>query len=315
MRLILASLFFFLISFFSSLFAVAQVLPQDIDITLYPSEPRPGQSVTATAQSFGMDLNSSTITWTYNGTTLSVGTGKTSVVFTAPSSSAVATLSVSASGQGGTASSSLIIRSASVDVIWEAIDSYTPPFYKGKALAPIGGKIRVTAIPSATAPKTLSYSWQYNGDAVLNQSGSNKTSITIKTDVLGTNESFSVRAIGGSFTGSGSTQVQLRDPQILVYQKSNGFIDYTRGSTRDVYITTPGVTLRAEPFNFSIINSVDKSVSLGFVLDGQSFVGTSNAQELSITRPDTTGDSPFSVTATSLRERLQTIKRSFTLHF
>lgn len=296
-------------------FVSAQGLPQDIDITLYPSEPKPGQSVTATAQSFGMDLNSSTVTWTYNGTTLSVGTGKTSVVFTAPSSSTVATLSVSASGQGGTASSSLIIRSASVDVIWEAIDSYTPPFYKGKALAPIGGKIRITAIPSATAPKTLSYSWQYNGDAVLGQSGSNKTSLTIKTDVLGTNESFSVKALGGSFTGSGSTQVQLRDPQILLYQKSNGFIDYGRGSIRDVYITTPGITLRAEPFNFSITNSIDKSVSIGFMLNGQSFVGTSNAQELSITRPDSTGNSPFSVTATSLRERLQTIKRSFILHF
>lgn len=315
MRLIIASLFFFIISFFSSLFTLAQALPQDIDITLYPAEPKPGERVTATATSYSMDLNSATITWVYNGTTLSVGTGKNSISFTAPSSSAVATLSVTASGSAGSAQSSLIIRSASVDVIWEAIDSYTPPFYKGKALAPVGGRLRAVAVGSATAPKTLSYSWNYNNSAVPAQSGTNKNSVTIKTDVLGGNESFGVIARSGGFNGSGSIVVPLRNPDVLLYQKSNGFIDYAKGSSKDVYITTPGVTLRAEPYNFSVTNSLENSLSVGFNLDDQSFIGTSHIQELSITKPDDAGDSTLGINITSLKERLQFIKRSFILHF
>lgn len=295
--------------------SIAQVLPENIDITLYPSEPKPGERVTATAVSYGMDLNSATITWVYNGATISVGTGRTSTSFTAPSSSTVATLSVTASGNGGSAQSSIVIRSASIDVIWEAIDSYTPPFYKGKALAPVGGRLRAVAVPSVTAPKTLSYTWNYNNSAVPAQSGTNKNSITIKTDVLGGNESFGVTARSGGFSGSGSISVQLRDPDVVVYQKSNGFIDYTKGSTRDVYITVPGITLRAEPYNFSISNTVENSLSIGFNIDDQSFIGTNHAQELSITNPENTGESALSINITSLKERLQFIKRSFTLRF
>lgn len=296
-------------------FAFGQTLPIDISISIIPTEPKPGEIVSARVESFGMDLNSSNISWSYNGKNVGSGLGKTSISFTAPSSSSVGELSVSATSALGQAQSSILIRSASVDVIWEAIDSYVPPFYKGKALAPVGGKIRVAAIPSITAPKSLSYSWRYNGDAVTTQSGTNKNSVTIKTDVLSGNENFSVDVRGGSFSGSGTASVSLRDPQTLVYQKLNGFIDYSKGSIKDVYITAPGVTLRAEPFNFSITNKIEDSLSIGFSLGEQAFVGTTNLQELSITNPGSGGESTFVVNTTSLKERLQQLKRTFTLHF
>ncbi|MDQ5931115.1 MAG: hypothetical protein QG674_281 [Patescibacteria group bacterium] len=293
----------------------SQALPLDISISTIPTEPKPGQTVSARVESFGMDLNSSNISWFYNGKNIGSGLGKTSVSFIAPNSSSVAELSVSATGSAGSAQASLTIRSASVDVIWEAIDSYVPPFYKGKALAPVGGRIKVTAVPSITAPKSLSYYWKYNGNAVPGQSGTNKNSLTIKTDVLSGNENFSVDTRGGSFSGSGSTGVTLREPETLVYQKINGFIDYSKGSTRDVYISAPGVTLRTEPFNFSITNNVNNSLSIGFILGEESFVGTTNSQELSITNPGSGGESTFVVNTTSLRERLQQTRRSFILHF
>ncbi|MCC7436712.1 hypothetical protein IT402_02475 [Candidatus Nomurabacteria bacterium] len=293
----------------------AQILPQDINISIAPSEPKPGEQVRATVQSFSMDLSFATITWKYNNKVIDVGTGKTTVSFTAPSSSSTSVISVSASGNEGFAESSLIIRSASVDMVWEASDSYTPPFYKGKALPSVGARIKVAAIPSITAPKTLSYKWQYNGDAVLNQSGTNKNSISIKTDVLSSNENFSVAISNGGFSGSGSTSISLRDPNIVMYQKSNGFIDYTNGSLKDVYVNLPGVTLRAEPFNFSFSNSLENSLSIGFKLGEQSFIGTSSIQELSITRPEEGGESSINTTITSIKERLQQLSKTFILHF
>ena len=293
----------------------AQGLPQDIDISIYPIEPKPGQEISAKVSSFGMDLSSATITWKYNNTTLSVGTGKTTVNFKAPSSSTTSVLYVSASGTEGFAETSIIIRSASVDVIWEATDSYTPPFYKGKALPAVGAKLKIAAIPSITAPKNMSYNWRYNGNAIQNQSGTNKDSLSIKTDVLGSNESFSVVIGSNSFSGSGSTQVTLRDPNIVMYQKSNGFIDYTKGSLKDIFITLPGVTLRVEPFNFTIAKSIEESLSIGFKLNDQSFIGTANSQELSITRPANAGQGSISATVTSIKERLQQVSRSFNLNF
>lgn len=293
----------------------AQTLPIDIDISINPAEPKPGQQVSATLQSFGMDLNSANISWFYNGAPLSSGVGKKSTDFIAPTSNTLAGLSVTATGAEGTAQSSITVRSASIDVIWEAVDSYVPPFYKGKALAPIGGKIRAVAVPSITAPRSISYSWFYNNSAVPGQSGTNRNSLNIKTDVLSDIESISVSAVSGSFTGSGSIKIPLRNPEILIYQKSNGFIDYTKGSIRDVFVTEPGVTLRAEPFNFSIAGNVEKSLSIGFLLGEEPFVGSTNVQELSITRPETSGESSIEVNITSIKERLQILKRRFTLHF
>ncbi len=296
-------------------YASAQVLPQDISISTIPTNPKPGEKITATVESFGMDLMSASITWQYNGTVVAVGTGKTAIVVTAPRSGAVGALSVSATSTEGSASATVLIRPASVDVIWEAVDSYVPPFYKGKALPAVGATLRAVAIPSASAPKTISYSWQHNDDAVQNQSGTNKNSVTIKTDVLSNNESFLVSASGGSFSGGGSTAVTLRSPDVVLYQKSNGFINYAHGSIGDMDIFLPGVTLRAEPFNFTVAQPIEQALSIGFNLDETSFVGTTNALELSITKPEQGGDSSFAVTIRSLKERLQSAKRTFTLHF
>lgn len=295
--------------------SLAQALPQDIDILLYPTDPKPGEDVTATAQSFGMDLTDASISWYLNDKLILSGVGKTSVKVTAPNSGQLSVLSVRASGGSGDGETSIVIRPASIDLIWEAIDSYTPAFYKGKALAPIGGRIRVTAVPSAGAPRTLSYLWNYNDSAVPSQSGVNKNSITIKTDVLGGNEVFNLQASGGTFIGSGKTSVSLRDPDVVIYQKSNGFIDYAHGSIGNISVNLPGVTLRAEPFNFSYTKNLGQSIGVNFILGDQSFTGINNLQELPITRPESSGESDLVVEVVSLRERLQAAKRTFTLGF
>lgn len=301
--------------FFVAHFTYAQTLPVNINISINPSEPKPGQRVVASIESFDMDLDTATISWFYNRNLITSGIGRKTTTFTAPNSNTVAELSVTATSSSGSGQSSVIVRSASIDMVWEAIDSYVPPFYKGKALASIGGKLRVVAIPSVTAPKSISYTWRYNDNAVPGQSGSNKNSLNIKTDVLSNTESFFVEAKGGAFTGSGSLQIPLRNPQVLVYQKIDGFIDYSKGSIDNISITKPGVILRAEPFNFSITNSLENSLSFNFLLDDESFSGSNNMQEISITKPENSGQSSFVINVNSIKERLQAITRSFTLNF
>lgn len=293
----------------------AQVLPEDIYITLSPNDPAPGEKITATAQSFDTDLTVSKISWYYNGKLVLSGIGKTTVSVTAPLVGGSATLSVVANGASGDAEDEIVIRPGSVDVIWEAIDSYTPPFYKGKALAPVGSKIRVTAVVNANAPKILSYNWKYNDSKVINQSGINKNNIVIKTDTLTTNNSFGVEITGGTFEGEGLVSVPLRDPEVIIYQKSNGFIDYAYGSTKNTNISTPGITIRVEPFNFTINKIPENSLNINFTVKEQAFAGIGHIQELPINKPEDSDQGLLGVTVSSLKERLQSIKKTFTLNF
>ncbi len=57
-------------------------------------------------------------------------------------------------------------------LVWEA-ESYTPPFYKGKALYPTGGAVRVVAFPpeGIESPETLSYKWKVDGEVQGDVSG------------------------------------------------------------------------------------------------------------------------------------------------
>lgn len=142
----------------TSLVAHAQVV--DVSIEMVPTDPKPGETVTLTAKSYGSDINQSVVSWSYNGKVIASGTGRTSVSVVTPASGAVGTVTVTVNSpglqQGG---ATLTLRPGSLDLLWEAVDAYTPPFYKGKALLPVGGAVKLTAIPAPSAPRNLSYNW------------------------------------------------------------------------------------------------------------------------------------------------------------
>ncbi len=292
----------------------AQVLDEDVNITIYPSDPKPGQSFSAQVQSFGLDVSNTNISWYYNNKLVASGFGKSSVNLNAPNSGQ-STLLVTVSGPDGNISTSIVIRPGSLDIIWEATDSYVPPFYKGKALAPSGGKIKVVAIPSALAPKTLSYSWSYNDSAVPNQSGVNKNSLLVKSDILKDKETFSVLANSGSFSAKAQTTIVPRTPDLLAYQRKNGFINYQKGYTNDISIEGEGTIIRVEPYNFSVAKSPESSLGINFNLGEETFSGIDNAQEVAISKPENGGTGSLKIDISSLFERFQLAKRTFTLRF
>ena len=90
------------------------------------------QNVQIRLNSNGFDLTQASIVWVYNGATVASGIGKTMITVVAPANGRVGTISATANGSDFSATTAtLILRPASVDVLWEGADSYTPPFYKG----------------------------------------------------------------------------------------------------------------------------------------------------------------------------------------
>lgn len=291
----------------------AQTLDPDAEILLVPNNPKPGERVTARLQSFGINLSQSIITWKYNNTTIESGAGKTSITITAPSATTPATLSAVATSIEGTAQASITILPASVDILWEAVDAYTPPFYKGKALAPTQGVIKVTAIPHSNAPKTLTYQWQQNNSALQTLSGVNKNSITIRADELNSEERFSVSTSGYGFSGSNNVTIPTRDPDIVAYTKKEGFIDFSKGVTKNILTPNTGISLFFAPFNFSVPQSINNDLDINISTGENDITNLQQKNQVVVTTPTEGGDGQLSVIIQSVKKRLQRAARTFTL--
>ncbi len=303
-----------LASFLITTSTFAQTLSPDIAIDMIPSNPAAGSTVTLTARSFGVDLSQATMSWTYNGKVVVEAIGRTSISVIAPANGTTAVATVRVGGIGlETASASVAIRPGSIDLLWEAADAYTPPFYKGKALVPVGGLIRATAIPTAAAPKNLSFDWTRNGQALETVSGYNRSSITLRHDPLNAAETLGVEARSGTFSGTNSLRLTPFAPLAIAYQNKEGFIDYARGFANQINLVTGGIVLHLEPYYFSAPKGIN-DLTFTTTIDGE-IVSPSQQNELGLSRPASDGQSLINLAITTDAYSLQHLEKTFTLLF
>ncbi len=309
------TLLFLIVIFSSAPYTGAQSITDDISVDIIPLNPAPGAIVTLRANSYSMDLSQASLSWTYNNVSIGKGTGKTTVSIVAPASGATGVISVSASGSGSTASTSIVLRPGSVDVLWEAVDAYTPPFYKGKALLPVNGLIRYVAMPATSAPKTLTYTWSRNSSVLPDESGYNKSSLLIKHSEFNPVESVTVAISGGSYAGNSTINVRpITSPSIVAYQNREGFVDYTTGYSSVIPFTQSGMVLHFEPYYFSIARTLLSDLSYDLTIDGQS-VSPSKPNEVGLSRPSRPGQSTINLAITTTAYSLQHAEKALTLNF
>lgn len=304
-----------MVSMFIPQTLLAQATPIDVSIDMVPLNPDPGAAVTLRATSYGADLSQSTLTWVYNSQTIASAIGKTSVSVIAPAGGKTGTVTVTVSGIGlQSGAATIFLRPASVDMLWEAVDSYTPPFYKGKALLPVGGVVRVTAIPSASAPKNLSYDWSKNGSALQDSSGYNKSSIIFQQNILNNQERLDLTVHSGAFSGTNAVSVAPSDLGLVAYQNKEGFIDYANGYNSTIPFSTSGAILHFEPYYFSVPQSIAKDLTINTTVDGET-VTSSQSNELGISRPAIATQSSLKLAILTSVYSLQHLEKTFTLLF
>jgi hypothetical protein len=287
----------------------------DISLATIPLNPQPGTQVTITATSYGFDLDQSYITWTYNGTTVASGTGMRTINVVVPAAGATGLISMTASGGGTSGSATILLRPASVDMLWEAVDAITPPFYKGKALLADGGTVRVTVVPSASAPTNLSYTWSRNSTTIPEVSGFGKSSITFKQDILTGTEQVAVDARGGIFSGTGSVVLAPRNADVVAYQNNDGFIDYAHGYASTIPVQGTGALLHFEPYYMSVPESIGRDLAISMTSGGTAVDQSTNQTELGIARLDEGGQSELTVAIDTVAYSLQHIQKVFTVLF
>jgi hypothetical protein len=291
-------------------------LGSDVSITITPTNPEPGQNITAEIKSYSIDINQSSIIWRYNGSVIASGVGKTRINTTAPSSNGAAILTATVSSAGSSPiTTSVNIKSASIDLLWEAVDSYTPPFYKGKALLSRNGLIRATAIPNINSPKNLSFEWSRNGSVDLDISGYNRNSVVFKNETLKQQEDVSVNATNGLFSGTNSLSLVPSSPEIITYQKQEGFTDYSRGYREALSTSALGIVLRFEPYFFSIPKSIAANLSFSIKNEGTSIYGNPEPNEIDLSAPEIKGESNLDISINTIFYSLQNAARKFKILF
>jgi hypothetical protein len=295
---------------------MAQSTSIDLSIGAIPSNPAPGEVVTLTAQSYGVDLTQSTLIWTYNTATVAQGVGKTSISLKAPAAgtAGVITVSVQASGTQPGASSTIVLRPGSSDVLWEAADAHTPPFYKGKALLPVGGLVRLTAIPSTGAPTSLSYGWSRNNSALQAESGYGKSSLVFRTDPLNGQERVDLTINGGTFSGVNTVRLNTTTPLAIAYETKEGFVDFSRGYDSTISLNKPGVILHFEPYYFSTPTNSKSDLAIDATVAGDS-VALSDQYEIALSRPEGDVRNTIALAITTASYSLQHLEKTFTLLF
>lgn len=268
----------------------------DISVETIPENPKPYENINIQLVSYATDLNKAMIQWQAGSSVLSSGYGKTSISYTtgAPNSITIIDITITPENSFDKIVKRLTINPSEVDLLWEAPDSYTPPFYKGKALPSGESVIRVVALPNTKTLKNgkdnVVYTWKNNGNSVSTTSGYNRDSYVFQNDVLKTIEKISVVAssVDSRYNAQGSIDIPIRKPEILFYKKSEteGIL-YNNALKGEADISEDEVTLVAIPYFMSIIGN-EQYMEYNWSINGKSIETPRNKTEIVI-RPKERG--------------------------
>lgn len=299
----------------------------DIYIESVPQIPGPNEKVKLTLKSYSFNLNNFNIIWFENGERKSSGYGNKEFNFTTGNSGESVDITGVVEIGNQVLRKELRFTPSEVDLLWEAIDAYTPPFYKGKALPLQQAQIKITAIPQTKiinptdAPK-LVYYWENNYQAVSNASGFGKQSYTFNVNPLNTNEKISVTVNDRQENSFAKNTLDIPTntfkPEILFYETdNNGRVLTNRALNNFPTIYGDTVKLSFHPLFISSSkkNFVDNYI--GWEINDQSTPPQDFAHqnELYITSDGESGSAKIGVNVENIENILQQVSQSISLIF
>ncbi|MFA7216530.1 MAG: hypothetical protein WC095_00915 [Candidatus Paceibacterota bacterium] len=305
----------------------SQIPGLSFDVKFIPEIPGPNEDVYLEVISYETDINKAKITWLVNGSIKSSGTGNKTFTFNSGNQNTKTTISLRIiTAEGVSASRDFNIRPSSVDIIWQA-RTYTPPFYKGKALFSHESIITFLALPHITdqngnllSPSNLIYTWNKNGKVLNNFSGYGKNTYSMEGSIISVPLEMTVTVTSPTTdaVGFARTIVYPVDPLVLMYEKDplyglrlekslSGIISLKNKEEMEVV---------ALPIFFG-----DESLSSNSILYdwkiNNSNIDTKTLERSKVFRPieGTSGTSYISLSAENANKILQTASTGFNLEF
>ena len=200
--------------------------PSSILIDIVPENPAPNENVTISLTSYASNLDSVVISWSINGKTVSSGIGQKSFSLRAPGAGQETSVVANIALPDGAIDTRIIIRPAIMVLLWQANDSYVPPFYKGKALPTPDSTVKVVAMPEIKigsgllSPKNMTYSWRKDYGNEQDAGGYGKNFFIYTNDYL--EDSNNIEATASTtdqkYSSKSSIDIKTAQPKILFYK-------------------------------------------------------------------------------------------------
>jgi len=303
------------IPYISSAEMQIEVQEGEISVETIPNNPQPYQDVTITISSYATDLNKAIITWQSESRTVLSGIGKTSYSFKAlgPNTTTFFDINITPVGAMSTISKRVVIAPSEVEIMWESVDGYTPPFYKGKSLPISGGLIRAVAIPNTNTIKSgsgsIAYSWKNADSAVPDASGYNKNSYVFKNSMFDDINKITVVAssVAGNYSAENTIEIPVYKPKIVFYKKSptEGVL-YNNALKKEAIMSEDEMTIVAEPYFLSLKGHEDKFI-YSWQINGERIATPSKKSELTVRPTSRGGYANIDIVIENLNELFQKV--------
>jgi len=269
-----------------------------LQLTMSPENPEPFQTVTIKAQSFLFDVNRSKITWYVDGVMKKSEIGLKEFNTQAGKNGEKTTIKVAVdSPTDGLKETEVFFIPSLVDLVYEFV-SYTPPFYKGKALNPNQGVVFVTAVPElikSTGEKIPSqniiYSWKKNGQVEQDASGIGKNTFIYNGTVPIREVTIEVAAssLDNEIFASKIINITNYSPKIIFYENSPIYgLMFNKAVKNTVKLLTDEFSVIAIPYFFSVGYTINPDLDYVWNLNGQ-IVGNQEPKNSFTTRVEKSG--------------------------
>src|SRR3989344_139001 len=217
---------FFLLLLFCFPLTTGAVSPSSISINVAPANPAPNEDVTITLGSYSSNLDGATISWSVNGKTAVSDVGLKSWRARAPAAGAETRIVAKIPLPDGNIEKAVLLRPTVLTLLWQADDSYVPPFYRGKTLPIAESSIKIVALPEIKSgsgnvdPKNLVYAWRKNYSNDPSASGYGKNYYLQINDYLDDRNHLSVTVSTTDQKYSSAEEITLGtfQPKMLFYK-------------------------------------------------------------------------------------------------
>lgn len=229
-------------------------------INVAPPNPAPYENTNITLKSYENNLDSVLISWSVNGKTVAGGVGKKSFSTTAPAAGGEMSIVATISLPNGALETKIIIKPSVMVLLWQANDSYVPPFYRGKALPTPDSEVKVVAMPEISAlgsseslRRSMVYSWKKDYTNNVDGSGYGKNFFLYTNDYLEDSNNISVTAstVDQKYSSEASIDIGTAQPKILFYKNDTVFGTIWEKTLLDGYKIQNNEVVEATPYFIS----------------------------------------------------------------
>lgn len=303
--------------------ALVQAPFDGVTIESSPLNPEPLENVTVSIDSYLFDLDSASIVWLSNGVNVGHGTGMKDLIIKAPAAgNEIIITAITKNPEGRDISKSIVIKSGSIDIVWEPI-SYSPPFYKGKNIFTFQNRIKLVAMPHLFSSdnkeldaRKLIYQWKIGGKYISGMSGYGGQSVIIDSGDVPKPLEISVEVNNKEQTADAIKKITITpsEPTIEFYEMDRLYGTlFNKALTSNISLKNSEITVFASPFGFNFKN--DTPVYTWMINNIEQPDLVKNQSITLKTKDDAYGVSNIDLSIRSLKSVLQGADASFNITF